>query len=210
MRWVVTAGGTREPIDAVRVIANVSTGRLGAAVADAARAAGHEVMLLHADDAVTAATDIRRETFVTTADLQRLLAEHAPAADVIVHAAAVADYLPGELPGKLDSERDELVLRLARAPKLIDALRGQCPHGMLVGFKLTAGEDEAGRLAQARAQLERADLDAVVANDVSRIGWGDHEAVVVGCDGEWARCRGKEEIAARLVALAESRARALR
>ena len=210
MRWVVTAGGTREPIDAVRVLANVSTGRLGAAVADAARAAGHEVMLLHADDAATAATDIRRQAFVTTADLQALLAEHAPTADVVVHAAAVADYLPCGVDGKIDSDREELVLRLRRAPKLIDALREQCPHGMLVGFKLTAGDDEAERLSQALAQIERTGVDAVVANDVCHIGWNDHEAVVVGRDGEWARCRGKQEIAARLVVLAESRARALR
>lgn len=209
MRWLVTAGGTREPIDAVRVLANLSTGRLGAAVADAARAAGHEVLLLHAGDAATAASDIARERFVTTADLQALLARHAPAADVVVHAAAVADYLPSGVPGKIDSERDELVLRLHRAPKLIDALRDQCPHGLLVGFKLTAGEDEAARLARAREQLERTRVDAVVVNDVGHIGWDDHEAVVVGRDGEWARCRGKQAIAARLVELAQARARAL-
>jgi phosphopantothenoylcysteine synthetase/decarboxylase len=207
MRVLVTAGGTREPVDDVRVIANTSTGRLGARIADAAEAAGHEVLLLHGVLAVRPASPrVRRESFDSSTDLARLLERHAPHADAVIHAAAVSDFVPLRAGGKLDSELPELTLRLVRAPKLIDRLRALQPEALLVGFKLTSGLAEAGMLAAARALLERARLDAVLVNDAARTGEDDHEALLVSATEVLARCRGKERIAQAVTALLAGRA----
>jgi len=208
MRVLITAGGTREPIDEARVIANTSTGRLGARLADAAAAAGHEVLLLHGVQAARpASARVRCEAFDSGADLARLLERHVPQSDAVLHAAAVSDYVPVRASGKLASDAPELLLRLVRAPKLVDRLRALRPSALLAGFKLEAGVDEAGLLAAAQALRRRARLDLVVANLAGRTGEEDHEALLVGEGGVLQRCRGKEAIAQALVAwLASARA----
>ncbi|MHC4845071.1 MAG: phosphopantothenoylcysteine decarboxylase domain-containing protein [Planctomycetota bacterium] len=199
MRVLVTAGGTRERIDDVRVIANLSTGRLGARIASLARAAGHEVLLLRGEHAERPEGDVDSEVFDTSADLAALLQRHVPGAGAVFHAAAVADYVPRTAEGKLSSDMDELVLRLRRAPKLIDGLRDLAPGALLVGFKLTSGLGEAGRVAVAGRLRERARLDLVVVNDSGRIDEQDHEALLVDSGGVAARCHGKTAIATELV-----------
>lgn len=199
MRVVVTAGGTRERIDDVRVIANLSTGRLGARIASLAHSAGHDVLLLHGVHAVRPGGDLACDTFDASADLASLLSRHVPGADAVFHLAAVADYLPESTPGKLSSDRDEWLLRMRRAPKLIDGLRDLAPDALLVGFKLTSSLDEAERVAVAATLRDRARLDLVVVNDSSLTGEHDHEVLVVGAEGVLARCRGKAAIAEELV-----------
>jgi phosphopantothenoylcysteine decarboxylase/phosphopantothenate--cysteine ligase len=181
------------------VIANTSTGRLGARLAEAAQAAGHEVLLLAAVHAERP-RGVRCLGFDSSADLGRLLAEHVPASEAVLHAAAVSDYVPVRAPGKLASDAPELVLRLQRAPKLIDGLRGLSPRGLLVGFKLTSGLTEAQQVAEAEALRQRARLDLVVANDAGATGEADHAALFVEAGGVRLRCRGKAAIAERLVA----------
>jgi len=200
MRLLVTAGGTREPIDSVRVIANASTGSLGARIVDEAVAAGHDVLLLHATQAALPSRPCRRAAFETHADLGRLLEQHAPLADAIVQAAAVADYVPVPAVGKLPSDLPELVLRLVPAPKLIDGLRALSPKAWLVGFKLTSGASQDEQVAAAQALLLRARLDLVVVNDTARTGELDHEALLVDSGGVIARCRGKTALAQQLLA----------
>ena len=203
MRVLVTSGGTREPIDDVRFIANTSTGRLGARLAEALHAADHEVLVLHGEGAARPAAPIAAMAYRTSADLAALLEEHVPRMDVVIHAAAVSDFVPEPATGKLSSDRDELVLRLRRAPKLVDRLRALQPRALLVGFKLTSGLDEQQRVARARALLERADLDLVVVNDVGRVQEHDHEALLVEAQGEPTRARGKAAIARALVSAVE-------
>jgi phosphopantothenoylcysteine synthetase/decarboxylase len=205
MRVLVTAGGTREPIDAVRVIANTSTGRLGALLADAAVAAGHDVVLLHGVHAALPSSSCRSIVFDTHADLARLLDEHAPGSGAVFHAAAVSDYVPAASEGKLSSDQPELVLRLTRAPKLIDRLRAGSPAAMLVGFKLTSGRSPAEQLRVATALLRRARLDLVVASDTSQLDEQDHRAMIVDENGIRERCEGKAAIASALVASLNSR-----
>jgi len=202
MRVLVTAGGTREPIDDARVIANTSTGRLGARIADAAAAAGHEVLLLHGALAARPSSPrVACEAFDSSADLARLLERHVPRSDAVVHAAAVSDYVPLRAAGKLSSDAPELLLRLLRAPKLVDRLRDLAPRALLVGFKLVSGRDEAGQVAAAAALRERARLDWVVVNDAARTGEADHEVLLVGRDGPAGRARGKERVAQAVVGL---------
>jgi phosphopantothenoylcysteine decarboxylase/phosphopantothenate--cysteine ligase len=202
MRILVTAGGTRERIDDARVIANTSTGRLGARLADAAAQAGHEVLLLHGALAARPASPrVRCEAFDASADLARLLEQHVPAADAVIHAAAVSDYVPVRTPGKIPSDQQELVLRLRRAPKLVDRLRDLAPGAVLVGFKLASGGDEPALVAAAQALRLRARLDWVVANDVGRTGEEDHEVLLIGPRGVAGRARGKADIAQAVLGL---------
>lgn len=204
MRVLLTAGGTREPIDDVRVIANTSSGRLGALCAEAFARAGHEVSLLHGVQAQRPSTQglaLSCESFDTSADLDALLRAHAPRADAVLHLAAVADFLPDRAAGKLSSSDDELVLRLRRAPKLIDGLRALAPRAVLVGFKLTAGKSETERAQIAEQLRQRARLDLVVSNDAARTGELDHEVLVFGAQGLLTRAVGKARIAEELVSV---------
>lgn len=208
MRVLLTAGGTREPIDDVRVVANTSTGRLGARLADAFAAAGHEVVLLHGLLADRPRCLVMSAAFGSSAELWALLEQHLPRADAVLHAAAVADYLPVRAAGKLSSDADELVVRMVRAPKLVDRLRERAPSAYLVGFKLTSGAGRSQQQAAAETLLRRARLDLVVANDAARTGEADHEALLV--DGTSARAvgGGKSVLAEALVAAVESARRA--
>ncbi len=199
MKIVITAGGTREPIDAVRYIGNSSTGMLGAEIASAALAGGHDPLLIRAKAAVPAPPGVTSSVYVTSADLAARLDEHVPGADAVIHAAAVADYLPVPASGKISSDQDELVVRMTRAPKLIDRLRALAPDALLVGFKLTSGTSADERLAIARRLMERASVDLVVVNDTEALGADDHEAWIVSRTDVVARCRGKSEIARALL-----------
>ena len=189
-RVVVTAGPTEEPVDAVRFIGNRSSGKMGAALAAAAAARGAEVTLVAGPGTPSVAGAVRRVDIRTAAELELALGELAGAADVVVMAAAVADFRPRAVaPGKL-SRRDspELALALSAVPDLLaglaEARRGARPY--LVGF---AAETAGGEALAARAlvKLREKGCDAIVANDVSApgIGFGadDNQVTVFFADG---------------------------
>lgn len=211
LRAVVTAGGTREPIDDVRVLTNVSRGRFGVAIARALLARGVEVDLLGSAEALRALEDelgpaprgVRAVPFAGHADLGRALeAACEPAPDLLFMAAAVADYLPEPRGGKLSSDQDELVLRLRRAPKLIAALRARCgQESFLVGFKLLSGATPEALVAAARSQARKHRLNLVVANDMSELRAGDaHPVRLVTPEGGALRLEGaRDQVAAALV-----------
>lgn len=169
MRILLTAGATREPIDAVRFLSNTSTGATGAALADAWAQAGHTVVLLHGLGAVTPIAPVEREPFSSAADLAERLARRlgAEAFDLVVMAAAVADYRPAAISeGKLPSLADELTLRLVRNPKLLPQLKSLATSAVrVIGFKLTAGADPQAQRAAVAAQFAAGGVDAVVHND---------------------------------------------
>jgi hypothetical protein len=173
---LITAGGTKEPIDDVRYITNRSTGKLGRALAAEAIARHHRVLLL--------APEGDRE-FGSTADLERELkrASGEGAWDVVLHAAAVSDYRPASvIDGKINSERDDLVIRLVRTPKLIAHLRDWFGRAFLVGFKLTSGTPPEERVRIAREQIAKNRTDACVENDRTEFGPGEHKARLVTAD----------------------------
>ncbi|WP_394795830.1 phosphopantothenoylcysteine decarboxylase [Armatimonas sp.] len=178
MRVLITSGGTREPIDGVRVIANSSTGATGAALADALYLAGFDVTLLRAESAVTPNQQVRRKTFVTVRDLdtscyQLLCREHF---DLMIHAAAVSDFVveavtvdgvrhPAPLLGKLSSAQ-KLSIELIPGKKILPELKGYSrnPALKLIGFKLTDGASES-EIAKAVGKVLAAGADLVVHND---------------------------------------------
>jgi phosphopantothenoylcysteine decarboxylase/phosphopantothenate--cysteine ligase len=189
--WWSPPGGTREAVDAVRFLGNRSSGKMGAAMAAAAAARGAEVTLV-AGPGTPEVPTARRIDVESAADLEQALADLAPASDVVVMAAAVADFRPhAPLPGKM-SRRDAgggaVSLALEPVPDLLAGLaRGRSgTRPYLVGF---AAETVAGDALAARAgaKLREKGCDAIVANDVSGqgIGFGaeDNEATLLFADG---------------------------
>ena len=167
---VVTAGPTLEPIDPVRVLTNRSSGKMGYAVAAAARDAGAEVTLVSGPVALAAPAGVRVVRIETAAELQSAVLALLPTADAVVMAAAVADYRPAEVAsGKLKKEKAgaEVVLRLVENPDVLRAIvAAKRPATVVVGFKAETGDP----VAAAGAMLRAKGLDLVAANDVSAAG----------------------------------------
>jgi phosphopantothenoylcysteine decarboxylase/phosphopantothenate--cysteine ligase len=200
---LVSAGGTREPLDAVRFLGNRSSGRMGVALAAEAKRRGARVTLLASNLAVPAPDGVDVVDAPTAADLEREAGSRAPAADVVVMAAAVADYRPAEpLEGKRAKSGAAWTLELEPTTDVL-ALLGESERNgqVLVGFGAEVGE--AG-LERKRAMLTDKNLDLVVYNDVSVPGIGfdatDNEVTLVTRAGERRLPRSsKDEIAAGIV-----------
>jgi phosphopantothenoylcysteine decarboxylase/phosphopantothenate--cysteine ligase len=168
LRVLVTAGGTREPIDSVRFIGNSSSGRMGFALAHAARARGAEVTLVSANVALPTPPGVERREVVTAAELAHACAQEFPRCDVLLMSAAVADFTPAApANGKLKkAERERLELVLEPTVDVLAGLAAQRRDGQtLVGF---AAEHGAGAVELARGKLAAKHLDALVVNDISR------------------------------------------
>ena len=185
-RVVVTAGGTREPLDSVRYLGNRSSGRMGVALAEEARRRGAEVILLAANLAVAAPHGV--ETIPTpTAEAMRDAALALPDADVLLLAAAVADYRPAEaLSAKRPKDQHSWTLELAPTDDIAGLLGKQKRGGqLLVAFGAEHGDE--GR-ERKRSMLETKNADLVVYNDVGRpdIGFdtADNEVVLMARDGD--------------------------
>ncbi len=166
---LITAGPTREPIDAVRVITNRSSGRMGMALALAARDLGAAVLML-AGPGVVAPPGVSAERFETAEELGRLLARRAPDADAVWHAAAVADFRPTQVaPGKLDRRKGGLQLALEPVPDLAAGMPREDGRPYLVIF---AAERAADLEERAGRKLAEKHADAVVANPIDEAGLG--------------------------------------
>jgi len=166
---VVSAGGTREPIDAVRVIANRSSGKQGYAVAEEARRRGARVTLVTTVDR-PAPIGVETVCVETAAQMKTALDGLAASADVVVMAAAVADFRPVACaPGKIKKSGGVPEIVLEPTPDILAGLgAAKRPGQILVGFAAETGD----LVAQAQSKLERKNLDLVVANDVSQPGVG--------------------------------------
>ncbi|MEY3091549.1 MAG: phosphopantothenoylcysteine decarboxylase/phosphopantothenate--cysteine ligase [Actinomycetota bacterium] len=166
---VVSAGGTREPIDAVRVIANRSSGKQGYAVAEEARRRGARVTLVTTVDR-PAPVGVETVCVETAAQMKTALDGLAASADVVVMAAAVADFRPVACaPGKIKKSGGVPEIVLEPTPDILAGLgAAKRPGQILVGFAAETGD----LVAQAQSKLERKNLDLVVANDVSQPGVG--------------------------------------
>jgi phosphopantothenoylcysteine decarboxylase/phosphopantothenate--cysteine ligase len=202
-RVLVSAGGTREPLDAVRYVGNRSSGRMGVALAAEARRRGAEVTLLAANLAVPAPAGVELVETPTAADLEREALAHAAESDVIVMAAAVADYRPAEaLAAKRPKDAATWTLELEPTTDVLSALgERRREDQLLVGFAAETGE--AG-IERAREKLARKGADLFVLNDVSRrdIGFdaSDNEVTLLAASGERSVAKApKEEVAAAIL-----------
>src|SRR5579884_2020346 len=202
-RVLVSAGGTREPLDAVRFLGNRSSGRMGVAIAAEARRRGAQVTLLAANLAVPAPPGVEVVETPTAADLEREATARAADSDVVVMAAAVADYRPAEaLAAKRPKDTATWTLELEPTTDVLSALAGRRRDGqLLVGFAAETGE--AG-LERAREKLARKGADIFVLNDVSRTDIGfdayENEVTLLTTAAERQVPKApKEEIAAAIL-----------
>jgi phosphopantothenoylcysteine decarboxylase/phosphopantothenate--cysteine ligase len=202
-RVLVSAGGTREPLDAVRYVGNRSSGRMGVALAAEARRRGAEVTLLAANLAVPAPAGVQLVETPTAADLEREALLRAAETDVVVMAAAVADYRPAEtLAAKRPKDGAAWTVELEPTTDVLSTLGDRRRDGqLLVGF---AAETGAAGLERAREKLSRKRADLFVLNDVSRtdIGFDTYENEVTLLTASGARSVAKapkDEIAAAIL-----------
>lgn len=198
-RLLITAGPTHEPIDAVRYLGNRSSGTLGLALIDAGVRAGFEVTALlgpgvanpqsEAPQSEAPEPEARIERFRSAEDLRTLLVEHAPASDVLIMAAAVADYRPRLSPGDLQSKKRRtdagLTLKLEPVPDLLaEIATTRRPGQFFAGFALEPREE---LLESAERKLLRKNVDAIVANPLETMDAGDIEARILTRETEGVR-----------------------
>jgi phosphopantothenoylcysteine decarboxylase / phosphopantothenate---cysteine ligase len=206
-RVLVSAGGTREAIDAVRFVGNRSSGRMGVALAAEARRRGAHVTLLGANLAVPEPVGVDVVETPTAADLEREALERTGDADVVVMAAAVADYRPAEaLATKRPKDAATWTLELEPTTDVLAALGEERRDGLvIVGFAAEAAAEGGERgLERAREKLVRKRADLIVFNDVSRTDIGfdatDNEVTLVSGASERVVAKAsKDEIAAAIL-----------
>jgi phosphopantothenoylcysteine decarboxylase / phosphopantothenate---cysteine ligase len=214
VRVLVTAGGTREPIDSVRFIGNRSSGRMGMALAREAARRGAEVTVVAANVALEPPPGARIVSVQTAAELADACRTELPGCDVLLMSAAVADFRPVATADR-KIKKDEGIPRLELEPtedvlSSLAALRRE--DQILLGFAAEHGEDA---VELARGKLERKRLDALVVNDISRVGIGfdaaDNEVTILTADGlERHVPRSRKETVARAVLDEVERLRAAR
>lgn len=181
---LVTAGGTREPIDAVRVIANRSSGKQGYAIAEEAWRRGASVTLVSTVDRATT-EGINVISVETAQQMLDSVSEHAPKSDIVVMTAAVADFRPVQCAeGKIKKNDGVPQIILEPTPDILASLGATKPAGQtLVGF----AAETSNLVDNAKGKLERKNLDLVVANDVSAPGVGfshdTNEVTILGANG---------------------------
>ena len=197
---LVTAGPTREPIDPVRFVSNRSSGKMGHALAERARARGADVVLLTGSDRPVA-PGIEAVRFETAADLKRLLEERFEACDVLVMAAAVADFVPERLPRRLHRSEGPRSVSLAPGEDLLAGVAARKGSRVVVAFAAESGD---GQEERARRKLAAKNADWIVWNDVGREGVGfgsdENEVVLLSASGQRLEVsrRPKKEIADRI------------
>ncbi|GGE88606.1 bifunctional phosphopantothenoylcysteine decarboxylase/phosphopantothenate--cysteine ligase CoaBC [Mycetocola zhadangensis] len=183
-RIVVTAGGTREPLDPVRFIGNRSSGKQGVALAEAARSRGATVTLIASHLDVPVPDGIEVISAATAADVQKAVTDAAATADITIMAAAIADYRSAEVSdSKIKKEKtgDKLTLSLVKNPDILAGLAASKPRGLVVGFAAETAESEEELLSLGTAKLARKGCDFLVLN---RVSWSegfstDRNSVVV-------------------------------
>jgi phosphopantothenoylcysteine decarboxylase / phosphopantothenate---cysteine ligase len=203
LRVLVTSGGTREPIDSVRYVGNRSSGRMGIALAEEAARRGAEVTLVAANVSLPRPEGVRTLDVETAAELDAAARREFAVADVLLMAAAVADFRPGEQEAAKISKagREGLTIELEPTVDVLGGLSAERRPGQtLVGFAAEHGE---GAVERARRKLERKGLDAVVVNDISRSDIGfdadENEVTIVTAAGGRPVPRGPKRAVAAAV-----------
>ena len=203
LRVLVTAGGTREPIDSVRYVGNRSSGRMGLALAAEAARRGADVTLIAANVGLPSPEGVTRMDVETAAELEAAAREAFPESDVLLMAAAVADFRPSapERSKIPKARKQRLALELEATADVLAALSAERrPGQVMVGFAAEHGPDAVER---ARRKLERKGLDAIVVNDVSVEGIGfdsdENEVTIVVPSGQTPVPRGPKAVVAQQV-----------
>lgn len=169
---VVTAGATQEKLDAVRVITNRASGKMGAALSDEAFLRGAKVVLIRGKNSVSPQYFLEEIVVETAGEMARALEEHAIDADILFHSAAISDFVAKEKINKKIKSTGDWMLALEPNIKIIDKLKKINPRMFLAGFKAEYDTSEGELIKSANTVLKRAGTDIIVANDVGKIGRG--------------------------------------
>ncbi|GAD15747.1 bifunctional phosphopantothenoylcysteine decarboxylase/phosphopantothenate--cysteine ligase CoaBC [Lentilactobacillus otakiensis] len=202
---VVTAGGTREPLDPVRYLTNHSSGKMGFAIATAARQAGAEVTLIAANPQITPPEGIQLVKVETAAELLAAVKAQFKNADILVMAAAVADYRPAEVAKKKikkTADNQTMSLELVRNPDILKEISTiKQANQIVVGFAAETND----LIANAEKKIKSKNLDLIVANDVSQAGIGfnadDNQVTFLFADGRQIKTtiESKSKVASQLI-----------
>jgi len=199
---VISAGGTVEKIDQVRVVTNISTGKLGAKIANLFLSHGHTVTYVAPSSAVQPqGNDFNRIIVTNTQSVVEATRMLVPKADVVIHSMAVSDFTFNiEEATKLSSDSSDAFIEhisktITKTPKVISYFRTWNPSAILVGFKFTVGKTPKELMEIAKKLMVNNNLDMVLANDKTQMQEaGAHVATLIMKD--WTdRLRSKEEIA---------------
>jgi phosphopantothenoylcysteine decarboxylase/phosphopantothenate--cysteine ligase len=175
---LVTAGPTREPIDPVRYISNRSSGKMGYAIAEAARRRGAKVTLVSGPTAIPPPAGVALTRVTTAAEMHKAVMDALPSQQIVIKAAAVADFTPVFVADSKIKKRDEMTLALQKAPDILADIGASSPRPFIVAFAAETDDLE----SNAREKLVRKNADLIVANDVSDASIGfdsDQNAVTV-------------------------------
>jgi phosphopantothenoylcysteine decarboxylase/phosphopantothenate--cysteine ligase len=186
VRFLITAGPTREPIDPVRYISNRSSGKMGFAIAEAALAAGHDVILISGPVNLDPPRNVKFISVSTSDEMFDAVHRHADESDVCVLCAAVADYKPAQVSSvKIKKRAAQVSLELIRTRDILDSLgRQQNRKFLLVGFAAETDHLE----ANATKKLREKNCDIIVANDaVIGMESDENELLILFRDGEMKR-----------------------
>lgn len=166
MRFLITAGPTREPIDPVRFITNRSSGKMGYSIAGAAIHEGHRALLISGPTAQEVPAGVDFIPVETALEMYDAVAYYCNGVDAAILCAAVSDYRPIEVPDqKIKKHSDRMVLELERTPDILGSMRDVFDYkGLLIGFAAETNNV----IEYAREKLRRKKCDMIVANDVSR------------------------------------------
>ena len=169
-RVLVTAGPTQEAIDPVRYITNHSSGKMGYAIAEAARNRGAEVVLVSGQVAISPPEGVKLVSVVSAQDMAEAVFEHFETTDILVMAAAVADYRPAEVADQKIKKKDgDMVIRLARTTDILGTIAGKKKEGQFIcGFSM----ETENLLENSRKKLEKKKLDMIAANSIAEPGAG--------------------------------------
>jgi phosphopantothenoylcysteine decarboxylase/phosphopantothenate--cysteine ligase len=198
MRFLITAGPTYEPIDPVRFIGNRSSGKMGAALAAAARQAGHEVTLILGPVTAAMPSDVPRINVTTAREMHDAVLLQFPEHDLLIMAAAVADYRPKSVQQEKVHRGGKLTIELESTEDIAAAAGAmKKPHQRTVGFSLVARGD----LARSREKLVRKNLDLIVYNPLDTMSSETIESILLYPDGrtEELPSRSKADFADKLI-----------
>jgi phosphopantothenoylcysteine decarboxylase / phosphopantothenate---cysteine ligase len=217
-RILITAGGTRETIDGVRTLTNMSTGKTGATIADFLHQQGHQVLLLTSRYAVMPKSEVKTDTFESFQEIYNTLKAlgKTQTYDMILHAAAISDYsiegiqtpegdiLPGQ--GKMSSEYDQISIKLKRNEKILPRLKDIFHNRpTVVGFKLTSTKSKQEQAKAIFSLFTEDSVDYVVHNDMKDINLGQRRYLMTSREGHQQELGSTEELAAYISLLMQDK-----
>lgn len=202
---IITSGGTSEPIDAVRVITNKSSGKMGVALAEECYKRGAVVLLLRSKTSVDTCYPIQKEVYETGKNVEELIKKNIHRYDILIHNAAVSDYTPEKVYEKKLDSRKPFTLHLETTVKILSQVKKWNPRIKLIGFKAVYKATEKDLVEKGKNKLRESHADYIVVNDVGKKGIGfsadDNEVYILSQKGipKHIKKSSKTEIARTII-----------